>query len=328
MTLADEPPDLSSFYAASGELGRNWFLSQATGGNTSVKLPNGLLVKASGARLAYADIEPEKTFVCAEMEGGPLRPSMEAPFHQMIPYTYVFHYHSLNFILCSLLNLTPNLLLDLINKSVSTRLLPYVEPGHGLSNAVGESLRLEGKVNVFLLENHGVIVAGESLAEVNSLIDSIEIAIKPLLENANVNLCDLEACWSSNLYQIEDVNELNLAPQVLEAITKALEIIDLDSVLFPDQTIYLGSLQSIFGLKGSFADATIVRICLESSRCIIEQSNLNSVQKEYAWVVCYLLAGIGMAKSSKIVTITSAQAESLLNNPSEIYRQQLVSGTY
>ena len=53
---------------------------------------------------------------------------------------------------------------------------------------------------------------------------------------------------------------------------------------------------------------------------------LNSIQKEYAWVVCYLLAGIGMSKLSKIVTITPAQAESLLNNPSEIYRKQLISG--
>ena len=326
MTLADEPPSLSSFYAASGTLGRNWFLSQATGGNTSVKRPTGLLVKASGARLAYADIEPEKTFVYAGIAGGLLRPSMEAPFHQIIPYTYVFHYHSLNFILCSLLNLTSNLHINLLSKSVHTRLLPYVEPGGGLSDAIGESLRLEGKADVYLLENHGIIVAGESLDDINSLIDNVEIEIKPLLESVNVNLPDLEACWSSNLLQIEDVKELNLTPEVLEAISQALEIINLDSVLFPDQTIYLGSLKTIFGFKNSSMDAKIVRFCFQTSRCIIEQSDLNSIQKEYAWVVCYLLAGIGMSKLSKIVTITPAQAESLLNNPSEIYRKQLISG--
>ena len=103
--------DYTELLSLSQWLGDNWLLSQASGGNTSVKSPTGIWIKASGAWLSKSQSDPAAfTFVSTNDVGSEVRPSMELPFHLAIPHKFVCHYHSVYFLLCSISGLSKEFL--------------------------------------------------------------------------------------------------------------------------------------------------------------------------------------------------------------------------
>jgi len=187
---------LEEFSAMSGEAGARADWVQGGGGNTSVKLPGGLMaIKASGYCLS--DIRPDKAYAvldCAalkkfylesepaqlsdvEKEGSArakactlsvegmdaLRPSVEAGFHSLLK-TFVCHTHSVyaNLACCS------KELTDLAEKAFAGAdyawgWVPYTDPGARLTFAIRDELRRVERLTgrepaVILMQNHGIIV--------------------------------------------------------------------------------------------------------------------------------------------------------------------------
>lgn len=169
---------------------------QGGGGNTSVKLADGLMaIKASGFCLSdihpdkayavlnyaalrkfYYDNEPEKLedvekmgSACAkenvvQIEGmEQLRPSVEAGFHSILK-TYVLHTHSIyaNLAACSTScrEVAENAFAD---ADYTWGWVPYTDPGANLTFAIRNELRRVEKEtgkepSVILMQNHGIIV--------------------------------------------------------------------------------------------------------------------------------------------------------------------------
>lgn len=313
--------ELSSFYEASAWLGRNWLLSQATGGNTSFKTKEGLFIKASGARLALAQQAPERTFVNCEKPTAGLRPSMEVVFHKVIPWTYVFHYHPLRFLLCSVLGLSTDLQQRLEAHGMSSLRIPYVEPGQKLADQIIAALGTSIQPDVLLFENHGVVLGADNLSSLRKHILLTEQLAGHALQDRLPALLRIEEHWPICLSGGKAPAFLQLDPVLVSALEECKDIVPETAFLFPDQAVYLAPLGSM--IKGfDVADgASISRLDRRTSQVLL-RDNLSDVQKEYALVTLYLMAGIGLCPGDPVNWISAQAGSALVRNPSEIYRSK------
>ncbi|MBQ4577505.1 MAG: class II aldolase/adducin family protein [Clostridia bacterium] len=196
MFFEENARQLANFVRISNAIGRRADYVQGGGGNTSVKLGNGLMaIKASGYRLSdvqtdsgyavldyktlsqfYYDHEPSD-FENVEAAGADcakentktieglktLRPSVEAGFHSILK-TYVLHTHSVYANLAACSTACREIAeLAFEGTSYSWGWVDYVDPGANLTFAIRDELKrvekLTGKVPaVILMQNHGIIV--------------------------------------------------------------------------------------------------------------------------------------------------------------------------
>lgn len=173
------------------ELGRDPLLVQGAGGNVSWKEGRTLWVKASGHWLAAA--EREEIFVPVDLpamqaglaagewavapqvrHGSSLKPSIETPLHALMPQPVVVHLHPVE--------LLPWLVLEDARAALQAVLgadLPqwvmvdYQRPGAPLAAAVAAACREVADVALVFLRNHGVVLGGASVAEVQQLLATL-----------------------------------------------------------------------------------------------------------------------------------------------------------
>lgn len=174
----------------------------AGGGNTSFKDEKFLYVKPSGVSLAaikesdfvkmdrsivrscfelpeFADKDEReakvKSLMAYAIVGDGRRPSVEAPMHEILPFTYVVHTHP------ALVN---GMTCGNDGKAIAAELFPdalwvdYCDPGFILAKVVfdrcQEYKKDFGKApQVIFLQNHGVFVGADSEEEIAGLYDSI-----------------------------------------------------------------------------------------------------------------------------------------------------------
>jgi rhamnose utilization protein RhaD (predicted bifunctional aldolase and dehydrogenase) len=187
MTLSLPPGD---FLALSARCGRDPLQVQGPGGNTSVKVGSAMWIKASGTELADAQDRPifvavDRALALAEAggagdgtcratvlePGGPLRPSIETTFHALLDHRVVVHTHSV----ATLAHVTSDAgvaaaLERLAGLPVAA--VPYRKPGLPLTRAIAEA-NAPG-TQVFLLRNHGLIVAADTVGAADALRGEVE----------------------------------------------------------------------------------------------------------------------------------------------------------
>jgi len=183
----------------------------AGGGNTSYKNETTLWVKASGTELASVDVNGfvvlDRLMVRQSIEKKysndsslreqevkidllraklnpeqPLKPSVETAMHEIIDYPFVVHTHPtiVNGLMCA-----KNAAETIEELFGDTALfIPCTQPGYVLSLKVAEEVRkyhLKHKriPAVLFLENHGVVVGGKDIREIQILYNKIFAAIKP-----------------------------------------------------------------------------------------------------------------------------------------------------
>ena len=201
---------LSRHYGGDGEF------VLAGGGNTSVKVGDTLYVKASGAALLGIDEggfvamdrraltallertlsedvnRREEEFKAAilaariEPEKGQ-RPSVECVLHNVMPGEFVAHTHSTwaNMVACS--KGGEQIAEEIFGDEVTWA--PYVDPGYvlakALSGALADFRRRTGRdaPEAVILENHGLIVSGDSPEEIVRRTDAIVAKIRRRLDS-------------------------------------------------------------------------------------------------------------------------------------------------
>ncbi len=202
--------DLKELTEMSNRYGGNPDYVLAGGGNTSVKDETTLYVKCSGTSLA--DIQ-ENGFVAMSLEGlrelmtkeypkedaareaafledvlaartdADLnkRPSVEALLHSLFPYRYVLHVHPalINGLTCS--KGGEKLAAELFGEEVLW--IPICRPGYTLGKLccgmMQEYEQKHGKkVQILLLQNHGIFVAADTVSEIDRLFAWVESRLK------------------------------------------------------------------------------------------------------------------------------------------------------
>lgn len=240
------------FKAFSEKVGKDKFLVQAGGGNTSIKRRHGTLtVKASGTELKYAvtgdifvDVEIDAVLdslgdfpsplVPDGRDPKQLRPSIECQLHAVIPFKIVVHLHMIDAI-AILVREDCLTCVEALMGDLPFVWLPYLKPGKELAEAYVEQGRYEPKV--ILLGNHGVVLCGDTVEEVQSLLDTL----------SNIFLCTAVPAQAPNDTSLQDV--LYLYPDfrlpvnpVLHSLCSIPEIFQYcaGGILYPDQAVYLG----------------------------------------------------------------------------------------
>ncbi len=202
----------------SNRYGANPAFVLAGGGNTSCKDEKYLWVKPSGVPLAkiqeedfvkmerevirrcfsleeYATMEEREAMVTklmafATVSGNGRRPSVEAPLHELMPFTFVVHLHPamVNGLTCS-----ENGEAECARLFPSALWVPATDPGFILAKTVSDALaeykKLHGRdTAVIFLQNHGVFVGANSAEEIDSIYSEIMDVLKNSYEKAGVAL--------------------------------------------------------------------------------------------------------------------------------------------
>lgn len=207
---------------------QNVHFVQGAGGNISFKDNHSMYIKASGYFLrdiltpgALSEVDwqgivdyhktPESSLVSeAEYLGkirsfkseGSKNPSMETGFHALLG-KYVVHSHPtvVNVFLCS--EEGKRILQSILNWTFDY--VPYVAPGQMLTSEIQSLLSNKSleDVSVFMLENHGLIVAGNDYEQVFQVQDNIFETCRSYLVENNKNGILFDKCMYDENYQLK-----------------------------------------------------------------------------------------------------------------------------
>jgi rhamnose utilization protein RhaD (predicted bifunctional aldolase and dehydrogenase)/NAD(P)-dependent dehydrogenase (short-subunit alcohol dehydrogenase family) len=202
---------LRDLVALSRRFGEDPEFARGGGGNSSVKVDGILYIKPSGTSLAALTAEsvialdigpllelleasPERTVAGGTDEvmqvamsarvGVPddRRPSVECLFHALLPERFVLHTHptTVNAVTCA--KRGAELAERLFGASVLW--VPYTDPGLPLARAIRDARRSHEErtrtaaPSTMFLQNHGLIVAGDSTAEIEATCGRLVAAIQ------------------------------------------------------------------------------------------------------------------------------------------------------
>ena len=154
--------------------------SQGAGGNISVKQDNLLWIKASGVKLS--SVSKKSGYACCKIDSllelftnanedlqsalaypESESPSMETFFH-LLPYSHIVHIHPTFF--CKYLCSKESSSIFTTTHFPSSLYIPYTKPGYPLAKKIFDTYTNE---RLLLLENHGIILLGNSVQDVVEL---------------------------------------------------------------------------------------------------------------------------------------------------------------
>lgn len=263
--------EIQDLITASRAYGADSSMVLAGGGNTSWKDTDVLYVKASGHALSSidesgfvrmdmhalasiwdkdypADIEEREEQVLDDMmaarcEGETARPSVEALLHSLIRHRYVIHMHPglVNGLTCAQdgEQMTAELFGD------DAIWIPLVNPGYILAKTVRDAIAVHQQrtgiyAQMIFLQNHGVFVSGDSIAEIDTIYERIMSTL------------------SAKLVRIPDMSELPIDESRSSVIGEALGCSKLYSAYTPELRMRLSDPEVFFPIGSAFTPDHIV----------------------------------------------------------------------
>ncbi len=188
------PTDLPDLARYSARIGADPLLIQGAGGNTSIKDGDVMWIKASGTVLA--DALSREIFVPVDLpairaslddpaidadapaqfalETHGLRPSIETCLHAVFPQRVVVHAHCVQTLAVAVRTDAE----DILGRKLAGFdycAVPYARPGAHLAAMVRD--RLGPATNVAVLLNHGLIVAADTVAQADALLEKVTQAL-------------------------------------------------------------------------------------------------------------------------------------------------------
>jgi rhamnose utilization protein RhaD (predicted bifunctional aldolase and dehydrogenase) len=344
------PPDIDddefhTLRELSASLGANPLRTQGAGGNTSIKQDGVMWIKASGTwladalaqdimtpvrleplRKAIADGDPRAAaavdFVDSGLNRSGLRPSIETSVHAIIPWPVVVHIHCVNTIALAVRRDGESLVRERLraDADVALAFVPYRKPGLPLAHAIPE--RLTNGANVFVLANHGLVVAGDTVAEVADRIARVcEAFSAPARAAPQADTEKLLSIVEGADYRLPQ----DPAAHAFALDPKSLAIARLGS-LYPDHVVFLGP-----GLMEASVDGGRLRAAPEGRRpplmmalpglgVVLHRSTSKNAD---AMARCLADVAARIGEEAPIRVLTGAEEQELMNWEAEAYRQSL-----
>jgi len=333
-----EENELITFRDISYKIGKDLNLVQAAGGNTSIKSAKSMLIKASGKWLVNSikddvfvevnllsilnkiDNLKEDNFIDDVISNNQLRPSTETSFHALIKYKYVLHVHSTSIIADSIYLESKKILKSKLGDEIVY--VPYVRPGFPLTINIKKLITPHSKV--IILENHGLIVAGDNLLETYQLLIDTHNKLDKIINNNYLKKCNFVSSDIPNYiqknedkYQIFKTTDANL----ISVFSKSF---------YPDHVIFLGPGVPFFKLledgkkfiinisKKGFKPPPYIII---QNYGLFEIKNISLASNQMMGCFIEVLLRINFKLTLKY--LTPHQENELLNWDAEIYRQTI-----
>ncbi len=328
-------------------VGANPAYAQGGGGNASFKKDGKLYIKASGFRLSefsensacvVLNLEKVKTafermlsaqtdeaaYVRASQEaviesrgGSNLRPSIETGFHVFLD-TYILHTHSVFVNAFTCVEHGKERLQEIFGSRLQWVWVPYVNPGSSLTRQVKEIrenyIREMSIVpHVFFLQNHGIIVDGETPEEVGILHEKVTELIQEKLIGKKEYPIPQIVRIRENTYQSATVFVKDFIHAHPEKVTQFKKL-----VLFPDQAVY--------GMSMSFdsAEGNKISISLETGSVFYHANEKEALVMEETLVAWSWIVDSIIAHDEVCSVISQENCAFILGMDSEKYRQTLL----
>jgi rhamnose utilization protein RhaD (predicted bifunctional aldolase and dehydrogenase) len=183
--------DLQPLLKLTQRVGSDPLLTQGSTGNSSIKVDGVLWVKTSGRWMADAlrddiltPLDLPEVLDCLRRRIDPAEryagASLETAMHAAIPHHVVLHVHCVDTLSWAVRDDAPMQLERRLGR-LRWQWLPYISSGLPLARAIKRALSVEPDTNIFVLGNHGLVVAGEDVESVNTLLTDLRerLAIAP-----------------------------------------------------------------------------------------------------------------------------------------------------
>ena len=258
MTDIGEPDDeLEALRALSAQVGADPLLVQGAGGNTSIKRDGLLHVKASGTWLenalrapiftvldlararAIAEAGGESFSGAVTDPGKALRPSIETPFHALLPQRVVIHVHSINAIAWSVQQGARDEVARRM-AGVDWIWIDYARPGQPLTRALIEGIAGRSAApDLIIFQNHGIVVCGDTCQQARARLLEVERRLRreatrpvPAFERARL---DAAVSRMGEAYEVPADHRLHALALDEEMLARAQ-----GGALVPDHVVFLG----------------------------------------------------------------------------------------
>jgi rhamnose utilization protein RhaD (predicted bifunctional aldolase and dehydrogenase) len=329
----------------SAALGADPLRTQGAGGNTSIKQDGVMWIKASGTwladvlaqdfmtpvrldplRKAIADGDPRAAaaveFVDAQLNASGLRPSIETSVHAMTPAPVVVHIHCVNTIALAVRHDGESLVRERLrpHADVTVAFISYRKPGLPLAHAIAEQLTKD--TNVFVLANHGLVVAGETVTEVADRLERVcEALSAPARAAPQADTETLASIVEGSDYRLPQhpaVHAIALDP-------KSLTIARLGS-LYPDHVVFLGPGLVEASVAGGRLRATPegrrppLMMALPGLGVVLHRSTSKNAE---AMARCLANVAAHIPDEAPVRVLTHAEEHELMNWEAEAYRQAI-----
>jgi rhamnose utilization protein RhaD (predicted bifunctional aldolase and dehydrogenase) len=330
--------EILDFKNISYKLGSNLSLVQAAGGNTSMKSNNSMLIKASGTWLSNSlkkdvfvevDLNSIKKKINSEQDDifsediiskNDLTPSIETSFHALIDFKYVLHVHSTSTIANAIsLNSATNLKKHLGDNFA---FIPYVRPGFPLTMSM-KNIITPG-IQIIILENHGLIVAGDDLEETYDLLLNTHKKLDVIINN---NLIFKNEPTSADIdqYYLKNEEKYNFFKTTDEKVFSAFS-----KSFYPDHVIFLGpgvpsfeTTQDAVNFLNKLKDKNLnLPPYIILKRVGLYEHN-SAIPAAKEMIDCFLEVLIRTNFDEELKPLNESQENELLNWDVEIYRQSI-----
>ena len=263
-------------------VGSDSALVQAAGGNTSVVIDDTLWIKASGTWLMNANTsdimvpvqlrplleaidntdpsaERAQSFIDQNKNPGGLRPSIETTVHAVLPQRVVVHVHCIHTIAIAVRTDAKQVLKSKL-AGFHWVYVPYHRPGLPLSQAIAKELSKQ--TDVVILGNHGLVVAADTVAEAEALLNSVcnALAATPRTSAPKPSVRFNTVRFNTAELQVRATDSEFRLPAFDETHNTACDEISLmfaaGGSLYPDHVIFLG-----VGVTVANADESAIDVC-------------------------------------------------------------------
>jgi rhamnose utilization protein RhaD (predicted bifunctional aldolase and dehydrogenase) len=342
MATQADAQELAALRALSASIGLNPHMTQAAGGNTSLKAGDTLWIKASGTWLKDAlsdDImvpvamaplleaveerdpaaDTPQAFTIDEFNPRGLRPSIETTVHALMPQRVVLHVHCVDTIA---LAVQADGEAEVARRlgGIQWAYVPYFRPGLPLARGIAEKMR--PGVDVLILGNHGLVVAAKTVAEAERLLHRVRsLLARPARETAAPDIAALTALTHNSVYRL---------PADAEAHAVALDpesrrMAEAGS-LYPDHVIFLGQ-GSVVARPGEDSAGVTTRLGATPAAILFPGTGVlmrgDASAGADAMLRCLADVTARVDVAARLNYLTAAENDELVNWDAEQYRQKL-----
>jgi rhamnose utilization protein RhaD (predicted bifunctional aldolase and dehydrogenase) len=326
--------EMAALKALSARVGADPLLVQAAGGNTSLKQDGVMWIKASGTWLQHAlmrDIfvavaidpllsalerddpacETCADFVRSDLNRLGLRPSIETTVHASFAHKVVVHVHCIATISLAVRE-DAEAVLSRMLKGFRWAFVPYRRPGLPLAKEIRH--RLKPDTNVLILGNHGLVVAEETVAEAEDLLDEVVRTLtrpaRPMRAGPEPQLASLARESPYDPSPDPGVHSLALDQVSLAQVRKG--------TLYPDHIVFLGAGVAV-AETGETPRSAAERIGLGGR----PEPKLIVVPAIHAMARCLADVAVRLVPDDPVRILTLDEELALTNWDAEKYRQSL-----
>ena len=308
---------------------------QGAGGNVSWKDEDTLWIKASGTQLS--DAKDLDIFVPIflnkllenikknDFESKPIiknnskaKPSIEIFIHALMPQKYVVHLHAVEVLASLVQTHFLKRYSKVLNKSFNWKFIKYTKPGIDLALAIKEVLKLDVKINILFLQNHGIVIGAESMQEVEDLLKKINTIFQVRPKKFKSFSLPISKISSYQPIMSEEIHNLAIQTKLFNNLSK-------NWALYPDHVVFLGPKPFLFSswqsLNNFLKNNNRPNLVFIQGHGVFANSFFTTAQEEQLY--CFFDVLVRQNDAYKVNALTKKQINELINWDAERYRINL-----